>query len=503
MQKILGGWLCFISFFSVYGTTTEAELATLKQQIALLQQQIKILEQKFSHVSTNEASKAQYQPGNITTAKNINIAHNADSSKNPAQKLEQALPQDKSDEKSWALGDTSTKVSLSGFLKLTGIYDVAGSTGLPGDPSSGSGRNYLNARTIGLNGTDSAPSRDLYLHARETRFTIGTTSPIDGKELSTCFEMDFLGDPTAAAVISNGYNFRMRKLYVKYAGFTVGQDWSTFVDIGTFPETVDRNGPVGNSQIRQGLIRYTLNAWEKYTFDFSIENPESEFITQNGTMKNTGSSITSNDKTKTYFDGIKGENRFPDLVASMKYDFGKGYVKFSALARRNSIFDHGKNTHASALGGAIASSFLYKLFKNDSFVTQLGYGYGGGRYFTDAMNAATYYNGSKLHNQKEFHLSAGYKHQWQEENNIRSTIALGYFRLMNCKELKDNYLAGVISKENAYNLNTHVMSLHMNLMGNINKYTQLGLEYILARRKTEAGLSGTLRRITFAVQVNF
>lgn len=499
MKKILCGCLCFISFSNVDGATTEAELVTLKQQIALLQQQIKILEQKFSNVSTNGSSKAQYQASNLTAAKNTNIAHNADSSKHSMQKLEQALPQDKSDEKSWTLGDTSTKVSLSGFLKLTGIYDVAGSTGLPGDSSSGSGRNYLNARTIGLKGTDSAPSSDLYLHARETRFTIGTTSPIDDKELLTCFEMDFLGDPTAAAVVSNGYNFRMRKLYAKYAGFTVGQDWSTFVDIGTFPETVDRNGPVGNSQIRQGLIRYTLNVFDKYTFDFAIENPESEFITKNGTMANTGTST----KKDPYTDGIKGENRFPDLVASMKYDFGKGYVKFAALARRNSIFDHDKNTHASALGGAIDLSFLYKLFKNDSIVAQLGYGYGGGRYFTDSMNAAAYYDGDKLHNQKEFHLSTGYKHQWQEENNIRSTVALGYFRLMNCKELKVNYLAGIISKDNAYNLNTHVMSLHINLIGNINKYTQIGLEYILARRKTEAGLSGTLRRITFAVQVNF
>jgi hypothetical protein len=499
MKKILCGCLGFISFSNICYATTEAELATLKQQIALLQQQIKILEQKVSHVSINAPSKMQYQTNNLTATKNNSIAHGIDSSKNPAQKLEESLSQDKSEEKSWTLGDTSTKVSLSGFLKLTGIYDVAGSTGLPGDSSSGSGRNYLNARSIGLKGVDGAPSRDLYLHARETRFTIGTTSPIDGKELSTCFEMDFLGDPTAASVVSNGYNFRMRKLYAKYAGFTVGQDWSTFVDIGTFPETVDRNGPVGNSQIRQGLIRYTLNAWGKYTFDFSIENPESEFVTKNGAMKNTGSSTTK----EPYTNGIKGENRFSDLVASMKYDFGKGYVKFAALARRNSILDHDKNTHASAMGGAIASSFLYKLFKNDSFVAQLGYGYGAGRYFTDSMNAATYYDGNKLHNQKEFHLSTGYKHQWQEENNIRSTIALGYFRLMNCKELKDNYLAGVISKENAYNLNTHVMSLHMNLMGNINKYTQLGLEYILARRKTEAGLPGTLRRITFAVQVNF
>lgn len=473
----------------------------LKQQVALLQQQIKLLEQKFSNISRNELPESPHANKNPVVAKNDDALRNVNEniSKNNVQKVDSSTSKNQPDKKSWTLGDTSTKISLSGFFKLTGICDMSGSTGMPGDSGSGSGRNYLNARSIGLKGLDSPPSRDIYLHARETRFTIGTTSPIDGKELSTCFEMDFLGDPTASAITSNSYNFRMRKMYAKYAGFTVGQDWSTFADLETFPETVDRNGPVGNNQIRQGLIRYTINPFDKYTFDFAIENPESEFITKNGTQANTGTST----KKDPYINGIKGENRLPDFVAVMKYNFGDGYIRFAAVARRISIFDHDKNANVNTLSGAIASNFMYKLFKNDSFVAQCGYGSGGGRYFTDALNVATYYDGNKLHNQKEYHASAGYKHQWQEKHNIRSTIAFGYFKMVNCRELKDNYFANIITREKAYDLNTYVMSLHMNLMGNINKSTQVGIEYILGKRKTETELSGTLRRITFAVQVNF
>jgi hypothetical protein len=311
--------------------------------------------------------------------------------------------------------------------------------------------------------------------------------------------MDFLGDPTASPITSNSYNFRLRKAYAQFAGFTVGQDWSTFADLLTFPETVDRNGPIGNCQIRQPLVRYSSKLSKDYVLDLALENPESEFITPNGTMCNTSQST----KSKEYIDNIKGENRMPDLAAAIKYNFDAGYLRVAAIARRNSILDRSNGRRSDIWGGAIMASVLYKVLQDDAIVAQVTYGAGAGRYFTDAMAAATYYDGTNLHNQKEYHGSIGYKHQWNKTYNVRSSVAVGYVHLVNCDMLKDRIKSGVIGTENASTINKHLMSIHMNLMGNINERTQVGLEYIIARRKAETNTSGTLRRLTLAVQLNF
>jgi hypothetical protein len=405
----------------------------------------------------------------------------------------------------WILGDSSTKVSFSGFFKLTGICDISGSTGLGGDSSSGSGRNYLTARTLGLNDDITPPARDVYFHVRESRFTVTTSSPTNIGDIDTCLEVDFLGDPTASAAITNSYLPRLRKAYAKLSGFTIGQDRSAFSNFPYSPETVDRNGPVVACQIRQPLIKYSrtlaIGGIEGFSFDVSIENPESEFITTDGVSSATGSSGKGSEYRGTC--NIKGENKIPDFIFGIQHCVDSGFSALSILIRENCIYERDTRRRESKFGGAIIASAMQKVFGSDQAFLSVAYGEGCGRYFTDAVNTSTYYDGNKLHNQKEFGINIAYKHQWDKKYNIRSNIVFGYGRFINCKSFRNNYNAGIINRTRASEINRRVQSIHISLIGNITENIQVGAEYIVASRKAETDKSGTLHRLTFAAQINF
>lgn len=71
---------------------------------------------------------------------------------------------------------------------------------------------------------------------------------------------------------------RLRQAYGEYAGFLVGQTWSTFMDLDDLPETVDFNGPIGAPFSRRTMLRYTYgDAKAGYQFSVAMADPEDQF----------------------------------------------------------------------------------------------------------------------------------------------------------------------------------------------------------------------------------
>lgn len=397
--------------------------------------------------------------------------------------------------KYWNIPNTETFVGIEGFFKLTGICDIKGSTALLGD-ATGAGQNYFTARSIGLNGLQNPNSKDFHLSARETRFSIQSLSMLENQLLRMLIEIDFLGDPTGNALVANNYNPRLRKAFLDYKNFRVGQDWSFFADLSAFPENIDRNGPAGNCQIRQPLIGYTYKI-DNFDIFFSLENPESEFITRNGTKANSGSALSQ----APYIENIKGKNNMPDFVLGTTFKGDFGHIRIAGLFRNNAIYDSLENRTVNKCGYGINLSWRLKMFSNDSFYGHFNYGAGLGRYLTETLKSATYYDGEKLHNERAVQGSFGYTHLWTKHHKIRSSLAVGFLRELHSKALKNNLRDGIIL--NPLNINKYMASLHANLIGNINDQLQIGIEYILGRRKIELNQSGVLNRISFAIQLNF
>lgn len=75
-------------------------------------------------------------------------------------------------------------------------------------------------------------------------------------------ETDFYGDNNT---------LRLRKAYVSFKGFTIGQTVSTFTDLTACPTTVDTQGPNSYTYLRNVMIRYHLNMGSHWSMAVAVE----------------------------------------------------------------------------------------------------------------------------------------------------------------------------------------------------------------------------------------
>jgi hypothetical protein len=278
------------------------------------------------------------------------------------------------------------------------------------------------------------------------------------------------------------------------------------VDLPTVGETVDAGGAVGNCQIRQPLIKYETSPLSNTKFEFSIENPDSEFLTQNLYACSTSTASSASPTAEN----LKGENRFPDLTTAVSYDKDNLYLRLTGLVRTNSVrFVGGAPRTYNATGFAATLNLKYKVFEHDEFLGRVAYGSGVGRYFTDTFCTATYLDTNwKLHSNKALQIFAGYKHLWNENHTIKSSVIFGYLRNYNCSALREKistHITGTNPDIDARvdKINKSLTSFHINLSGNLTSNAELAVEYMFGKRRTEANRTGKLQRITCSCKISF
>ena len=202
-------------------------------------------------------------------------------------------------------------------------------------------------------------------HARQSRFRFTTTTDTEeGDKITGVLEFDFLVTNNGNERISNSYTPRMRHAFLKYKNWTVGQTWSTFMDVGALPETVDFIG-VTDATIfdRQPLVKYTNGAWE-----FALENPETT-VTPNG----GGGRIVADD------------NNVPDFVARYMSKQDWGYFKVAGLLRQIK-YENGTDIDGSSSAWGVSLTGKVNLDGGDDIHVIFNTGSGLGRYI--GLNAA-------------------------------------------------------------------------------------------------------------------
>ncbi|RZV33957.1 MAG: hypothetical protein EX272_13810, partial [Chromatiales bacterium] len=151
---------------------------------------------------------------------------------------------------------SSSDYSFGGYIKLNAMF----SDYSDGDLAPGSaGTQFYIPGTIPVSATPSSAGLDADVQARESRINFKSNHTLaSGDKLSTYVEVDFLLSPGGNERVSNSYNPRLRHAFFKYNNWTFGQTWSTFMDVGALPESVDFIGPSESTIFdRQPLIRYT------------------------------------------------------------------------------------------------------------------------------------------------------------------------------------------------------------------------------------------------------
>ncbi|MEO1046583.1 MAG: DcaP family trimeric outer membrane transporter [Pseudomonadota bacterium] len=363
----------------------------------------------------------------------------------------------------FAIGNT--QVTYGGYVKMDAISErTSGGT----VPSSSIARDFLIPGLIPVGGQASGFDTDFNI--RQTRFFFKTATDVgDDHKLSSVIELDFMVTAGGNERISNSFIPRVRQAFITYDEWLLGQTWSTFQDVGALPETLDFIGVTpGTTFDRQPLIRYT-----KGGLQIAVEQPETTITSP------TGARVIGNDDT------------LPDFVLRYNYTQDWGRLTIAGIARTLSVGPDVFNLPSdSAFGYGISLSGKINIGERDDLRFMGTYGDGVGRYIgLNIVNDAAVRPDGTLEPIRTYSGFAAYRHFWTD--TIRTTIAGSYFKADNPINLTTD---GVTDQSwNAF----------INLVYSPVPPLNLGIEYLIADRELENGLSGNLQKIQVSAQYSF
>lgn len=385
---------------------------------------------------------------------------------------------------SFRLPGTETSVRLYGVAELNGVKEFKGdggkndySTFMPYMPLRGS--------------ADARRSGEAYMHARTSRIGIEAATPTQWGQLMAKVEGDFNNDPRTgnSAVYgsanniytqqaTNSYDFRLRHAYFQLGPWLVGQTWSTFMDIDNTPETVDFNGPIGSTFIRQPQIRYTYVTPQYGNFTAAVENSTSYVL------DNTGATTPD------------GFAKVPDLVARWDKPFTWGSLSLRGVSHELRI-NNGAGISEERRGYGLAASGQIKTVGEDFISWIVTGGHGIGRYFNYIEGAIYDPTANKILMEKSLGIVLGYQRKFND--TFRMNFVLG-----TQKTYSNDYTNFVIDSGlgNAAGMNRRVTQAHIGGIWNPIKPVDIGLEYIWGKRETLLGEKGDMSRINLLARYN-
>ncbi|MEK8048652.1 DcaP family trimeric outer membrane transporter [Ideonella sp. DXS22W] len=338
------------------------------------------------------------------------------------------------------LPGSETSIRLYGYAEAHAIHDIKVWSGSD------------NFTDLTFQGATGAKGRTKFT-AETSRFGFETSTPTAQGTFNTKLEMDFYAYSNGNG---NRNRLRLRHAYGEYAGFLVGQTWSTFMDLDNLPETVDFNGPIGAPFSRRTMVRYTYGMpQDGMKFTVAMEDPEDQF------------------------GGGSANERMPQLVARFDKSFDWGAVNLRGLAHEKRSDTQTKRGYGFGVGGS------YKLTDKDLLMGQytqvdgdFDQLYGSNAYAIDATDG-------KITFDRNRGLVLGYAKTFSDQ--LRGTLAFG----MN----KGRVEAAVD--------NRRLTQWHLNLIYSPIKNVELGGELVLGERKTFAGDVAKMQRVDLMGRYSF
>ncbi|MFT5588865.1 MAG: hypothetical protein ACI9ZF_001036 [Bradyrhizobium sp.] len=387
---------------------------------------------------------------------------------------------------SFRLPNSETSLRIYGFAELNMVHEFRADNGdsdyasfVPYSPLNGSAGANRSGRT--------------YLHARTSRLGVEASTPTQYGPMGIKLEGDFNNDPrTGNAAVSgtigniytqqatNSYDFRLRQAYGTFGGLLIGQTWSTFMDVDNAPETVDFNGPIGSTFIRQPMIRYAYPTKDYGTFTVAAENSVSYVLDKTGSVTTAGFS------------------RVPDLVGRWDKPFDFGAVSFRMVSHEHRVND-GAGINASRRGFGVAASGMYKTVGEDFLTWNLTGGTGIGRYFNYIEGAFYDPAANRILMEKAVGIVVGY--QIKSSPSLRYNMSVGAQKNFNNEYTEFAHANALDSGR--YGVNQSVWQTHLGFIWNPVKNVDIGSEFVYGKRKTLAGETGDMSRLDFSAKYNF
>lgn len=310
---------------------------------------------------------------------------------------------------------------------------------------------------IGGEGED--PATDF--SAKASRFFVTASKQVGEHKIGGRLEMDFLGSSQGNEAVSNSYSPRLRRAYVTYDNWLIGQEWSTFQNTSAIPESASFLAlPDGMVFIRQPQVRYTSG-----NFQFAIENP------------NANTSLA----------GLSDDSAIPDVVAryNLKGDFGN--ISVAGLGRQ--LKSEVGSVNEEVYGYALSVAGQVKVgAKNDIRFNVTG-GDGVGRYIGLGITRSAGYDASgSFEAIPAFGGYVAYRHVLP--GGSRLNLGVGGVSIDNLDSA-----ASTTTKQS--------LSGYVAYMWDIAPKVTLGAELMHGVREDESGAEGELNRFTFSTKYAF
>ncbi|WNO11107.1 DcaP family trimeric outer membrane transporter [Teredinibacter sp. KSP-S5-2] len=365
----------------------------------------------------------------------------------------------------------NTKVKVGGYLKLDAMFTELDEGTWPANAWY---RDFYVPSTVPVESdTTESEGMTFDMHARQSRFNLGTETEIDGHTLKTYIEMDFMTTSNGNERVSNSYSPRLRHAFLTYDNWLFGQTWSTFQNVGALPETVDF---IGNTDfgifVRQTQIRYTAG-----DFQFSIENPETTITPNDG-----GARIVADD------------NPLPDFVARHNLTAGGLNLTTAVLVRQlaynneaTAVGDEEIDSTTTSYGLSVSGKYA---FGKDDIRFGINTGKGMGRYIgLNVANGAVIDDNGDLEAIDSTAVYVAYRHFWSDK--WRSNFTYSAIDIDNDTDLTGEF---VTSSTESYRANIFFSPV---------KNLSFGGELALANREIETGAEGSMTRVQFTAKLAF
>ena len=374
----------------------------------------------------------------------------------------------------------NTAIKVGGFIKIDGVYDAKG---------GGIGGTATDFTEIPLRGT--AASRrgpDFNATARQTQLAISSVTPTPyWGDLKTFVAIDFYGATNGNGLYTNSYAPRLFQGYIsldKIAGgsLLVGQTWSTFMDLDSYPETLDLNGPLGTVFIRQPMVRYVRDLGGGSKVFLAAEAAYADFEGANPYPVFSGGGAPSSNII----------NPVPDFVGKYTYDAAWGHLAIAGIARyivadTGGSIVNGFAGRSGVFGGGFMGAASIKTIGKDTINLQGVGGPGIGRYLfgeddSGGSAASLAYCGNAavacgLQRTTAYGAAVSYQHYWTDK--LRSNFIGGFAHYDN--EFPDDPAAS----------NKNLVSAFANLIYSPVPSTDFGVEFIYGTRSVaSSGVPG-------------
>ncbi len=382
------------------------------------------------------------------------------------QRIQQPLPvgapQGTVTKSGFEVGDTTFRIG--GFVDLdTHVTNFSdGSVG-----SSSIARDFYIPSVTPIGG-ESSTATDLT--AQATRLSFSAQRDVEGDRATAHVEMDFLGSFQGNERVSNSFSPRLRRAYLDYKGWRIGQEWSTFQDTSAIPESASFLVlSDGMTFIRQPQIRYTNG-----NFQFALEAGDATVTPASGAGR------------------IEADSNFiPDVVAryNLKGDFGS--MSFAAIGRQLRL--ENATTDESTFGFGASVSGRVKVGERDDIRFNAIAGEGLGRYVgLNALNGAAINPATgDLEAIPSYGGLIAWRHPFSE--TARFNVGVSALFADNPTFLKTLNPASTESVRSAYAA----------VLWDIAPKITVGVEGLYGEKELENGADGSITRFTFSTKYGF